>query len=449
MSKQETALTDKKLLKLIGKPTPGTRYNKTGLPPVEKLLEYYKLDCNKVYPFYKVLVSLGWVNSAEGEPAFKSNVRKTRAIVAARQAAAGETQETIEEQTQFASEGQVAILRQQVSQYEKAIKERNIEKCIADRIVENFQDAIDSFPVTKVSLNVTKSPVSAGLKKGKFYNILPVSDVHFGEVVDGKSINGLNNYNTAIAKRRHIELFRRNYEYSSIYGCKELHLFFLGDIFSGNIHAELRETNEKQITECVMDYAAFILGLIKEYAKLYEKIEISCVVGNHARNTDRYQFKNKGKDSYEYILYSMMGMYFNELKLADNVHVNLTDSTVLFAKVGSQIWKLEHGDRYKGGSAFVSPFSTVVRDNFKDKGMFRTEDQDFNAVIMGHWHIGGEMSLQGSNTPVYLNPSLIGPGEYSVHNLHSSYPAESFVFITDGKRVISKSSVNLMDIQHG
>lgn len=449
MRKQDTALSEKRLLKLIGKPTPDTQYNKTNLPAVVNLLKHFRLDCNAVYPFYDVLRKLGWVTEDTNRQQFQANVRKTKYMLADELKGTLDDFESIDEQVQFASEGQVAVLKQQLSRTEKELKERNIEKCISDQVVENFKNAINKFPVTKVSLNVTKAPVAPSLKKGKYYNILPISDVHFGEVVDGRSINGLNNYNTSIAKRRHIELFRRNYEYASIYGCKDLHLFFLGDIFSGNIHAELRETNEKQITECVMDYAAFILGLIQEYAKLYENIEISCVVGNHARNTDRYQFKNKGKDSYEYILYSMMGMYFNELKLAKNVHVNLTDSTVLFAKVGSQIWKLEHGDRYKGGSAFVSPFSTVVRDNFKDKGMFCNEDQNFNAVIMGHWHIGGEMSLQGSNTPVYLNPSLIGPGEYSVHNLHSNYPAESFVFITDGKRVISKSSVNLMDIQHG
>ena len=75
MSKQET-VDSKKLLKLIGKPTPDTRYNKTDLPPVEKLLKLYKLDCNKVYPFYTTLRGLGWVT--DSEDAFRSNVRKQR-----------------------------------------------------------------------------------------------------------------------------------------------------------------------------------------------------------------------------------------------------------------------------------------------------------------------------------------------------------------------------------
>ena len=42
---------------------------------------------------------------------------------------------------------------------------------------------------------------------------------------------------------------------------------------------------------------------------------------------------------------------------------------------------------------------------------------------------------------------MIGPNEYAVHKLHSSYRAESYVFITDGKKVVSKGSVNLMSIQ--
>ena len=83
--------------------------------------------------------------------------------------------------------------------------------------------------------------------------------------------------------------------------------------------------------------------------------------------TISYQFKNKGKDSYEYILYGFMKKYYDMPESPKNVSMKLTDSVVEFTKVGQQRWKLEHGDRYKGGSAFVSPFSTVVRDNFKDK----------------------------------------------------------------------------------
>ena len=444
MSKQET-VDSKKLLKLIGKPTPGTHYNKTDLPPVEKLLNLYKLDCNKVYPFYTTLSGLGWVT--DSEDAFRSNVRKQRNRMKSESENDGDiAADDLESVVQRASEGQLAILRKDMANVQKELSEAKIQKFIAQEIIDAMGESVMRVRPYTVNLNITKAP--KGNVEGKFYNILPISDVHYGEYVDGRGINGINNYNMEISKKRHELLFKKNYEFASIYGCDELHIFMLGDIFSGNIHAELRETNQKVITDCVLDYFSFITGLINAYSKLYKKITISCVVGNHARNTDKYQFKNKGKDSYEYILYGFMKKYYDMPESPKNVSMKLTDSVVEFTKVGQQRWKLEHGDRYKGGGAFVSPFSTVVRDNFKDKGMFSADEyQNFDAVIMGHWHIGGEMSLSGTNTPVYLNASMIGPNEYAVNKLHSSYPAESYVFITDGKKVVSKGSVNLMSIQ--
>lgn len=442
MSKQET-VDSKKLLKLIGKPTPNTQYIKTDLPPVGKLLKLYNLDCNKVYPFYKTLKGLGWVS--DPEDCFRSNVRKQRNRMKS-EAEGDIDMGDLGAVVQTASEGQIAIIRKEMSNVQKELNEAKIQKFIAQEIIDAMTESVKKVKPYHININVTKSP--KGNVEGKFYNILPISDVHYGEYVDGRAINGINNYNTEISKKRHELLFKKNYEFASIYGCGELHIFMLGDIFSGNIHAELRETNQQVITDCVLDYYGFIVGLINAYSKLYKKITISCVVGNHARNTDKYQFKNKGKDSYEYILYGFMKKYYDLPESPKNVTMKLTDSVVEFTKVGQQNWKLEHGDRYRGGGAFVSPFSTVVRDNFKDKGMFSIDDnQDFDAVIMGHWHIGGEMSLVGTNTPVYLNASLIGPNEYAVNKLHSSYPAESYVFITDGKRVVSKGSVNLMGIQ--
>ena len=204
-------------------------------------------------------------------------------------------------------------------------------------------------------------------------------------------------------------------------------------MFSGNIHDELRESNEMGITKCIVQYYQFVTGLIESYAKLYKKIYIDCVVGNHARTTMKFQFKEKGISNYEYILYAFIQDHF---KGSDNVEVNFGDSPVLFTTVGEQRWKIEHGDRFKGGSAFVSPLSTVIRDNFKDQAIFGATGQNFDATIMGHWHIGGLWYLPGTVSPVYFNPSMIGPNEYALNNLHGGFPASSYSFITDGRQVV-------------
>ena len=74
MSKKETA-ESMKILNLIGKPTPNTRYSRTNNPAVLKLLKYYGNDTHQVYRWYDVLCSLGWVDTDYS--AFASNVRKT------------------------------------------------------------------------------------------------------------------------------------------------------------------------------------------------------------------------------------------------------------------------------------------------------------------------------------------------------------------------------------
>lgn len=457
MSRKETA-DSRKLLKLLGKPTPDTRYNSTNNPAVIKLLEHYQMDTDKVCRWYDVLVKLGWVEQEYDE--FVEGVEKTakkrtdaartaKKIVerAAKKNPARKLPEYDEDLVAAANsamdDGMLISMQKQLSAAKKQVKDMQAADYEKRRMIAELRKELENCTPDRFTIKIDKVPQTN--KKGKFYNILPLSDIHWGEVVKSHDVNGLNEYNFEISKQRHIELFKKNYEYAQAFGCEELDIFMLGDMFSGNIHDELRENNEAPITRCIAQYYKFITGLIDAYKGCYKKVRIHCVVGNHARTTQKYQFKNKGIENYEYILYSFIENKYNDSN--DNVSVILGESVVLFTKVGNQTWKLEHGDRYKGGSAFVSPLSTTVRDNFKDQGMYAAIGQKFDAVMMGHWHIGGIWYLPGTTTPVYLNPSLIGPGEYSVHNLHSAFPASSYSFITDGNKVVDQRLIDLSSIR--
>ena len=455
MSRKETA-DSRKLLKLLGKPTPDTRYNATNNPAVIKLLDTYKMDADKVCRWYDVLVSLGWVTEDYDE--FVENVEKTmkKRTSASKTASRLVKQKTaklpkkpeydddlISKANAAMDDGMLISMQKELNTAKRTIKDMQASDYEKRRMIAELRSALEDCTPDKFTVKVEK--ISPRHGKGKFYNILPLSDIHWGEVVRSHDVNGLNEYNFEISKQRHIELFKRNYEYAQAFGCEELDIFMLGDMFSGNIHDELRENNEAPITKCIAQYYKFITGLIDAYKGCYKKVRIHCVVGNHARTTQKYQFKAKGIENYEYILYSFIENKYNDSN--DNVSVIFGDSTVLFTKVGNQTWKLEHGDRYKGGSAFVSPLSTTVRDNFKDQAIFAAIGQKFDAVMMGHWHIGGIWYLPGTTTPVYLNPSLIGPGEYSVHNLHSAFPASSFSFITDGNKVVDQRLIDLSSIR--
>ena len=165
-------------------------------------------------------------------------------------------------------------------------------------------------------------------------------------------------------------------------------------------------------------------------------MNVYCVVGNHSRTNQKWQAKNKAYDNYEYILYKFIEEAFAEDKTV-SIHVSEAPSDI--AVIGEQKWKIEHGDAYRGGGAFCSPISTVTRDNFKDYGMFMKMGIDFDVAIMGHWHRGGEWFLSGKCIPVFLNPSIVGPNEYSIEKLHETFPASSYIFVTNGKEITSQT----------
>lgn len=452
VSKKETADSEK-IIKLIGKPTPDTRITKTNNPAIIKLLKHFKYNTKKVYRFYDLLVSLGWVDNSYScycvnvcQNLKRLNVPTPKSAKVDDEVVPVDTGDSeIMEMAEAAAnydEGELISLRKDLASTKRKLKDMQASDYERRVLIESLREELTDCRPDRITIKF--EPVQRKVK-GKFYNILPISDIHWGETVKPQDVNNLNKYDFEISRRRHIELFKKNYEFSKTFGCDELDIFMLGDIFSGNIHDELRENNEAPITKCIVEYFKFITGLIDAYKDCYDHVRIHCVVGNHARTTQKYQFKRKGIENYEYILYAFLEDRYNNS--SDNVTVNFGESTILFATVGEQTWKLEHGDRYKGGSAFVSPLSTTVRDNFKDQGMFETSGQRFDAVMMGHWHVGGEWFLPGTSTPIYMNPSLIGPGEYAVNNCHSGFPASSYCFITDGHEVVDKRLINLSSIR--
>lgn len=452
MRKQETADLDE-LVRIVGKPTPGTRYTPMKNPAITALLEHYHLSVNDVIKHYRGLKLLEWIDLDANQ--FVSLVSRYQEKMQAKLDRIARkspvrrpndsdfsTDPDCEYYDEEEDQGAVTLLRKKLRIANAENKKLETDTFLYRKLIESTNEMLRSLKPAKFNINFSK-PSAKYEGTGKFYNILPISDVHWGEVIEPDHINGGNEYNIEIAKRRHIELFKKNYELAKMYGCEELNIFMLGDILAGNIHDELRESAETTVPDAMAQYLQFITGLISEYAKLFKQVDIFCVVGNHARVTKEVRFKKKGIDNYEYTIYRCMEMFFNA-KPELNVHVHTTEATVMFANIGNQTWKLEHGDSYRGGTAFAAPFPSLTRDGAKDREMYGAMGYAYQASMIGHFHIGGEHFLQGDSAPIYINPSMVGPGEYSLRTCHSSYPASSFLFITDGTEVIDRKFVNLM-----
>lgn len=124
------------------------------------------------------------------------------------------------------------------------------------------------------------------------------SDWHVEELVEPSTINGMNTYNTTIARQRSVEFFRgilwmiRNSRTGATdeygFSIKNLVLWLGGDLISGYIHEELMESNELSPTEATLfaqDLIVSGIDFLLKHGEL-EKIIIPCSYGNHGRCHD-------------------------------------------------------------------------------------------------------------------------------------------------------------------
>lgn len=331
-------------------------------------------------------------------------------------------------------ESEITYLRKQLNSVRNENNKLRVRSYVATEVVESLRAEIAEVEYDKFYINVKKQ------NDGNNHLVLPISDAHYGEVVVGANVHNVNEYNPEISKERHIKLFEKAIEMGREHNCGTIDILMLGDLFSGNIHDELKETNAGPLTKLLVDYFKFIVGAFKGMMTQFKQMNIFCVVGNHSRTNQKWQAKNKCYDNYEYILYKFIEEVFAETK---GVTVHVAEAPSDIAVIGEQKWKIEHGDAYRGGGAFCSPISTVTRDNFKDYGMFMKMGIDFDVSIMGHWHRGGEWFLGGKCIPIFLNPSIIGPNEYSIEKLHETFPASSYIFVTNGKEITNQTLFQL------
>lgn len=456
------AQSTRSILKVIGTPSDKKSKSFGKNEGIANLLKHFNFDKAKVASFKDELAEAGWIAKNTCDAKLAENIASTADYLQAQVDTAGTVTpvnkkdrlspedepeiEVFEENPMFGySEdeqiGAVELYKFEMKKTERSLKKLRREAFIGKQKVNRMAIAASQVEPAKVTMKL----VNSGKTKGKYYSVLPISDMHYGEVVQPSASFGFNKYNPEIAKNRLVKLFEENYRYASMYGCDELHILLLGDLISGEIHDELRETNAFTAPKCVSMLNSLLIGVILEYAKLFKKVVISCVVGNHSRTGKKLQNKNYSLDNFEHIIFSTIKDRCEAE--AKNITVEYDEEApFLVTQIGNQYWMLEHGDRYKGSTAAAGAINTVLRQIGND-----LRRNHASVAIMGHWHSSAEGAIDaredGRMTKIYINPSIVGPDEFATKTLHAYYPAESNVFVTDGEDIVAKVSVDLSTIQ--
>jgi predicted phosphodiesterase len=250
-----------------------------------------------------------------------------------------------------------------------------------------------------------------------------LSDTHFDERVSPQEVMNLNCYNREIALLRlqmfHDNLIKLIKDYIAGVKYDGLILALGGDMLSGNIHQELRETNEDTILNSIIFWSSQVSSMIKSLSnKLKIPISVPCVVGNHGRGTEKPKYKNYVFENFDYLLYYLIK---KDLMSVKNVTVSISDSTDMLLQIYDTNVLLTHGDQFKGGSGISGLLSPLMIGSYRKVKRMQEAGMPFDYLAIGHFH---EMNIFKH---VLVNGSLKGLDEYAFrHNTPYEEPRQLF-----------------------
>ena len=255
--------------------------------------------------------------------------------------------------------------------------------------------------------------------------VLFASDFQWGEVIKASELDGINAFNAEIARARYHRLIERTVDlcFRHMVNADYPGIVYLrgGDMISGEIHEELRETNDLQSIPAVVDLVEQETAGIRILADKFKRVHVISVPGNHGRTTIKPHAKRFVETNYDYLLACMLEREFREDKRV--TFRSPVSGDARFAVFG---WwfLLSHGDRIgsSGGQGFIGPAATITRGMKKLVDYYATLGQHVDWTLIGHFHTRMELEYGLSNG------SLPGYSEYAKQFRMKPQPAEQWLF---------------------
>ena len=278
--------------------------------------------------------------------------------------------------------------------------------------VEETAELLERFGHFDSAHAVTPDWVTHHVSGGKKHHataVLMLSDLHLDEVVNKAEMDGINEYNRAIAEvRLHrvvestVKLLKRYVAGVEIDG---LVLAILGDIITGVIHDELARTNEAPPSASVVYWVPLLASAIKYLRdQLQVPIHVPAVDGNHDRFYGKPHHKQRALTSLAWIIYNWLA---DHLDGEEGITFNLTQSAEQVVSVYNTRLMLSHGDSFRSQGGIGGLYPSLLKWLLRRHDQYASTSQDFDYALIGHWH----QSLAGQD--FFVNGSLKGYDEYA------------------------------------
>ena len=261
-------------------------------------------------------------------------------------------------------------------------------------------------------------------KRREAIPVAHLSDAHFDEVIDPAQVQWLNCYNRAIAEMRLRRFFEKTItlcdDYMKGVEYPGMVLAVSGDMFSGSIHEELKETNAAGLCESLRYWIDPMEAGIQMLAERFTKVRVTWVVGNHPRMDKKPRAKGGVHENFDWLLGSILMRDFGR---AGNKRVTfeVSDAFDYSFKVNRTRYLQTHGDQFRGGSGISAALAPWFIGESRKRERQQLVNDPFDVMIMGHWHWRVALpSIKG-------NGSLKGLDEYAFRsNFRYQEPLQSF-----------------------
>lgn len=252
-------------------------------------------------------------------------------------------------------------------------------------------------------------------------SILDISDIHLGmvnEVFDSSTGKKEVTYNMSIFEKELSNLcgsvFQIHEILTNAYKLRELTIFLLGDIVTNDrIFPEQTFEIEKVVGLQIWDGISYLTKFINNMLKIYEKITVVGVVGNHGRSNPTH-YNEPVENNFEFFIYKTLQRQFDKSK---RVTIIVPETRRYIHPVCGWRHLIEHGDSMRGSTP------NIIEKQIKD---LKLNIGGFDVLHFGHFHKLNETEI-GESVIVKQNGCWIVKDNYGFNKFKNySIPKQHF-----------------------
>ncbi|MCW2924413.1 MAG: hypothetical protein JWM98_1817 [Thermoleophilia bacterium] len=177
------------------------------------------------------------------------------------------------------------------------------------------------------------------------------TDIHWGEIVEARTIQGINAYSPDIAAMRlqHTvdTIMRIADNYEAEHGVDEIVYVENGDGIGGSIHPDSAEYYARAGKQTV-DFSMVQAQILTELASRFKRVRYIGTTGNHPR-TQAHRMptgSSRQQTSWESLVHEMTAALVSKIP---NISFELAQGYTITTQIGPSRWAFSHGDAARGG----------------------------------------------------------------------------------------------------